>query len=419
MNAVFLSLVKIITMRALFTALLLAVSVNSSSAKVLHVGLGQRYADLNAAVKSVLAGDTILVHNGKYAGGQSLQNLQGTGNKWIYLIAEKTGAVLLEGNATAMFGNDLAYVHIEGFVFAKQTDDGVNFSDGGTYVTPAHHIRFKDCTFRDIAGTGNNDLLKLSGVDDFIIQRCIFLNGAAGGSGIDMVGCHKGLITQCHFENMGSNAAQMKGGSCEIRIERCIFKNAGERAINLGGGTGLPFFRPIDAAWEASDLKVYSNIFIGSDVPVAFVGCTRSEVVNNTIYKPGKWVFRILQENRNTVRFGKCGNNVFSNNVISLDSKVNVVCNIGGSTLPGSFTFSNNAWFNTDNSTWAGAKLPAQEKNAILNKDPLFRNAATGDFSIIAGSPLAGSGAALPNPEKDYTGRPFKPGRAIGAFELK
>ncbi|MBK9982774.1 MAG: hypothetical protein IPP15_10180 [Saprospiraceae bacterium] len=70
----------------------------------------------------------------------------------------------------------------------------------GTYATPAHHIKFENCTFRNIDATGNNDLLKLSGLDSFEIRHCVFLNGADGGSGMDMVGCHDGLIKNCFLK---------------------------------------------------------------------------------------------------------------------------------------------------------------------------------------------------------------------------
>ncbi|MGN6511053.1 MAG: right-handed parallel beta-helix repeat-containing protein, partial [Chitinophaga sp.] len=241
-------------------------------AKVLHTGQGQQYANISAAAKAAAPGDTILLHNGTYPGGQSLKGLRGAPGRWIYILAEKNGAVVFEGGATAWQGSDVAYLHIEGITFSGQTANGVNFDDGGQYASPAHHIVFRHCTFRDMAATGNNDLLKHSGVNDLFIRECSFLNGSSGGSGIDMVGCHFGSVLQCRFENMGANALQMKGGSSNIRVEGCVFRNAGSRAINLGGSTGKTFFRPVNAKWEAAALKVYSNIFIGSDVPVAFVG---------------------------------------------------------------------------------------------------------------------------------------------------
>lgn len=398
-------------MRLLPILILLSTSL---SAKVLHTGQGQPYADLTAAARAATPGDTILVHTGTYRGDQSLGSLQGTAAKWIYIIAEKN--VLFEGGTAAWRGSDIAYLHIEGFVFTGQTGNGLNIDDGATYETPTHHITFRQCTFRDMAATGNNDLLKLSGADELIIQQCTFLNGSKGGSGIDMVGCHNSRILQCRFENMGSNAVQMKGGSSNIRVEACVFKNAGSRAINLGGSTGQAFFRPADATWEAADLKVHSNVFIGAEVPVAFVGCIRSEVVNNTIYKPGRWVIRILQENRDTARFAKCSDNTFRNNIICVDDQVRTVCSVGPGTAPESFTFSNNLWFHTGN---APLQLPFSESNRMTGKDPLFSNADKEDFSLTGNSPAAAAGFSLQDPQKDHTGKPFLPSRVIGAYEVK
>lgn len=389
------------------------------SAAVLHTGHGQRYADITAAAKAAVPGDTILVHNGTYPGDQSLQGMQGTPGKWIYIIAEKSGAVLFRGGTTAWRGSDIAYLHIEGMTFTGQTGNGLNVDDGGTYASPAHHIVFQHCIFKDMAATGNNDLLKLSGADDVAIQQCVFLNGSRGGSGIDMVGCHNSLVRQCRFENMGANAVQMKGGSSDIRVEACVFKNAGSRAINLGGSTGQAFFRPANATWEAADLKVYSNVFIGSEVPVAFVGCIRSEVVNNTIYKPGRWAIRILQENRDTARFVKCGNNTFRNNIVYVDDQLRTACSIGSGTASESFIFSNNLWFHAGNSAWPAPQLPVSEKDGLTGKDPLFKNADQEDFAIGGDSPAALAGFPLQQPEKDHTGKQFQPTRAIGAFEVK
>lgn len=406
-------------MRQFFSLVLILFLYTSVTAKVLHTGYNQPYKDISTAAKAVLPGDTILVYKGTYPGGQSLHGLQGMPGKWIYILAEKNGTVLFEGGSAAWRGSDISYLHIEGFVFSKQTANGVNFDDGGSYESPSHHIVLKHCTFSDMAATGNNDLLKLSGVDNFNIAHCTFINGSIGGSGIDMVGCHKGILRNCYFENMGTNAIQMKGGSSEVQVEGCMFKNAGSRAINLGGSTAKDFFRPRTATWEASLLKVYSNVFIGSDVPVAFVGCTQSEVANNTIYKPQKWVIRILQENRDTIRFGKCGNNSFLNNAIYIDRKVQTACSIGPGTAPQSFIFSNNAWYNADNSNWMGPRLPVVDSSAIIGKNPLFVNPTQGDFSITKNSSLVAAGVKLSFPEKDNAGHRFLPKRAIGAFEVR
>lgn len=361
-------------MRLLLFLLSIGLLPRPLAAKALHTGHGQPFPDVTTAANAATPGDTILIHAGTYPGNQLLDGLQGTATQWIYIMAAQQGTVWFEGGTAAWRGSDVAYLHIEGMGFSKQTGNGVNFDDGSTYASPAHHIVFRHCIFKDMAASGNNDLLKLSGVDALTIRQCTFINGSKGGSGIDMVGCHQALISQCHFENLGANAVQMKGGSSHIKVEQSVFINAGSRAINLGGSTGEAFFRPANAIWEAADLVIDNNYFTGSDVPVAFVGCIRSSVINNTICHPERWVIRILQENKDTLRFVKCADNTFSNNKICINGQVRAVCSVGPGTAPESFTFSRNQWIHTTDSTWRRPQLPVPENGGTISYNPACTN---------------------------------------------
>jgi len=388
-------------------------------ASVLQVGAGFPYQTLEHASRDARDGDTILVHTGTYSGDIYLSNLRGTPSGWINIIKAPGATVIFSGGSAGWHLSDVAYLYIKGFVFEHQTGNGFNIDDGNSYDTPSHHVILDSCIFRNINAIANNDLLKMSGVDDFEIRNCIFLNGSKGGSGIDMVGCHNGVITCCLFENMGSNSVQAKGGSSNIRIVRNFFRNGGQRTLNLGGSTGLQYFRPAGAAFEASDLSVYSNIIIGSDAPIAFTGCINTEVVNNTIYLPSRWVIRILQENTDTVGFVPCGKNSFINNIIYRDNRISTDCNIGPGTDAGSFTFSNNIWYNPQNSDWKGPVLPVTESNGIISKDPLFADAGSDNFALQKGSPAIGAGINVGLPFPDYAGIPYSNPRSAGALEFK
>lgn len=385
-------------------------------AQLLHTGPGQRFAQLTDAALAAVPGDTILLHPGEYPGAQDLGGLNGAPGRWVYILPQSPGTVTFRGGTHAWHGSGNAYLHIEGITFTGQTGNGLNLDDGNN--SPAHHIVLRECSFREMAATGNNDLLKLSGVDDFTITHCTFEKGAAGGSGIDMVGCHNGFIFQCRFTDLGANGVQMKGGSSDIRVEACVFQNAGSRAVNLGGSTGAAFFRPAGAQWEATRLTVCSNVFLGSDAPVAFVGCTDSEVVNNTIYKPSRWALRILQENKDTARLAKCGQNIFRNNIVYVDEQLRTACNIGAGTSPETFIFSHNLWFHEDSAGWKPPPLPASETGGLYGQAPLFTRAGEGDFSIPPHSPAAAAGFPARTADRDHRRNRFRSARAIGAFEV-
>lgn len=417
---------RLMNMRpSLIAGMLLLLFSNAAVSATLHVGPNQKYADLTRAIADVRPGDTILMHEGTYPGGVTIRNLQGAPNAWIKIFAAPGAKVVFNGGTNGWHMTDAAYLHIRGFVFQHQTGNGFNMDDGGSYETPSHHILLENCTFKDIRAAGNNDLLKMSGVDHFEIKNCKFLNGSFNGSGIDMVGCHHGRITGCSLEYQGrhsgshvGNGFQAKGGSSEIIFERNLLNNAGPRAFNLGGSTGSAFFRPLNAGYEAASLKVYANIIIGSDAPVAFVGCIRSEVINNTIYLPARWVLRILQENTGD-QIAKCGNNRFANNIIYRDSRVSADCNVGPGTLPETFTFTHNLWFHAENTGWRGPSLPVADPHQIV-ADPLFVSARKSDFRLQPGSRAIGSGAAFNLPVQDFTGNTFHVNnRSRGAIEFK
>lgn len=401
----------------LFSVLIGLTSLSLTAQNTLHVGSGQTYPNLSAAVNAVEPGDTVLIHAGTYPGGLFFGNLQGQPDAWISIRNAPGETVIFQGGNNAIQLSDPAFLHISGLIFQGQTGNGFNTDDGGSYDTPAHHIIFENCTFRDMAATGNNDLLKLSGFDDFQILRCTLQNGAAGGSGIDMVGCHQGLIQACYFENLGSNAIQAKGGCEDIQIERNLFRDGGQRTLNLGGSTGLAFFRPDTAHFEAADIRVFSNIIIGSWAAVAYVGSVNVRVENNTIYNPENWVIRILQETVDPDRFLECGDNTFHNNIVFLDHNLSTETNIGPNTRPETFSFSHNLWYNSALPNWSGPDIPTPDPNMVLNQNPLFADAGADDFHIPSESPAAGAGIGPAGTAFDFYELGYANPPSIGAVE--
>lgn len=392
---------------------------NALTAQTITVGTGGDYATLSAAESSISAGDTVLILDGTYTdGAQFLENLNGSATSPIVLKADHTHQAIFQSGSEAIHLVNCSYLEIHDIVIERQTGNGINIDDGGDYNTPTHNITISNCIFRDMQAGGNNDLLKLSGLDSFTIRNCQFVHGGGGGSGVDMVGCHFGVIEDNYFDDSGTSGIQAKGGTQHVLMQRNVFKDIDQRAINLGGSTGLQFFRPplptpITGAFEAADLQVFSNVFIGSWSPIAYVGCVRVKVINNTFYKPENWVIRILQET--TVSgFLTCANNEFRNNAIYLETDLTEV-NIGSNTDAGSFIFTNNLWFNQQNMNWTPG-LPVVDSNQVI-ADPLFVDAQNEDFSIPTHSPCVISGKQLSEPESDFANFFYFDPPSIGAFE--
>jgi len=349
--------------------------------------------ELIQAVSAAKPGTKILLQPGTYDGGLSFKNLQGEAGRPIVLgAADPQKPPVIEGGASGLHLTDPAYVELQDLVIAKARGNGLNIDDGGSYDTPAHHVVLRRLVVRDIGSDANHDGLKLSGLDDFAIEECTVERWGKSGSAIDMVGCHNGSLSSCTIREgdaMNANGVQMKGGSRDISLLQCRFENAGGRGVNIGGSTGIPYFRPKPQGYEAKDITVEDCTFLGSMAPIAFVGVDGAHVHHNTFYRPTRWLLRILQENQDA-QFSPCRNVRFQNNIVAFRAgEVATAVNIGAHTSPETFEFAGNHWYSEDRPerTQRLVQLPTAEKGGVYGQDPQFENAAKGNLELKSGSP--------------------------------
>ena len=328
-------------------------------------------SSLKAAVGTLRDGNTLQIAAGDYPGGFTVKNI-----KDLTIEATDTNHPpnFIGGNFAWHFsscpGLKLQYLRVTG-----QTGNGINIDDGGHADHPVAGVTLKHLEIGDIGPRGNTDGIKCSGLDDLSIHNCS-LSGW-GGQAIDMVGCHRVLISECDFagkEGFAQDSGiQCKGGSEHIRIENCQFENAGQRPINVGGSTSMPYFRPIGAKFEARDVVIQRNIIKGSPCACAFVGVDSATFAQNEILFPEKWVFRILQET-NDAGFIACRNvTIEDNSIVFLRSQVSIEVNIGANTRPDTFQFKKNRWFAEDHPDRSRPTLPNEESDGVYGADPRIK----------------------------------------------
>ena len=326
-------------------------------------------AELNHALRNLKPGSRLSLEPGRYRGGLSLRNVAGRDDRPIVIEGrDPNNPPLFTGGKQALHLANCSHITLRHLRVVGFPTNGINVDDGGSFETPAHHIVIEDVTIVETGPTGNHDALKLSGLDEFVIRNCCFEGW--GGSGIDMVGCHRGLIDGCTFigrEGFSqSNGVQLKGGTEDVLVQRCLFRNAGHRSINLGGHTGLQFFRPRVQGYEAKNITIAGNRFVGSRAPVAWATAAGGHVHHNTIILPEKWVLRILQENQDP-RFSPCHGGVFENNLIVYDANIQHYVNVGPGTASETFRFHHNAWHDLDR--YREPVLPAPETAGVYLRD--------------------------------------------------
>jgi hypothetical protein len=415
---------------------------NVTYTKTLHVAttgndstgtgaLSRPYATVNKALQNASAGTKVIIHQGTYTGYIGGGNQGIAAAPILVTAASGEGAVILDRLGTSsevMHLTDAAYIIFENLTFRGATGNGINIDDGGSYATPAHHIILRNLTVEDIGTGGNNDGIKLSGVDSIYVLGCL-IQRIRSGSGIDMVGCHDSVIAYNTFSDLIENGTQTKGGSRNVLILGNLFVKAGARAMNMGGNTDLPYFRPIDATYEAKDIRAIGNVIKDTQAPVAYVGLVNGLAANNTIYMPTWYVIRILQE---TTTKNACQGGRFINNIIYFrTTDLNSAVNVGSNTLPDTFTFANNLWYAVNSPGFGGYSLPTTEINGIYRQDPLFTRLGdpTGtqvndDFHLARTSPARTKGRSLSGlevagrPESDRDARRYLVVPTLGAYEI-
>jgi hypothetical protein len=313
---------------------------------------------LQQALKIVQPGDVVNLDVANYDNGLWIKKVNGTKDKPIIIQGiNKYNLPIFAGGREAIHLVACNYITLRNIHVTGASGNGINADDAGTYDSPSKGLVMDNIVIENIGPQGNFDALKLSGVDGFVVRNCKF--SGWGGSAIDMVGCHDGIIEMNEFTGKDgysqNSGIQNKGGTTNIIIRYNSFNDAGARAINLGGSTGRQFFRPKLCDYEAKDIYVISNKFVGSVSPIAYVTSKDCFVQYNTIDYPKKWIFRILQE-QPTNKFISCQRGVFENNTITFDNNVRVFFNIGGNTKPETFKVKNNTWNDADGNRKVGKK---------------------------------------------------------------
>lgn len=334
-------------------------------------------AEIRQLARAAKPGTAITIAPGEYRGGLWLQDLHGSEGKPITVCAAdpKNPPRFVGGSGIHL--SKVSHLIIKDLVISNVTANGLNVDDGGNYSEPAHHIRIENIRVTDTP-KGNNDGIKLSGLRHFQVLNCTV--SSWGGSAVDMVGCHDGLIKGGFFKDGGDSGVQMKGGTSRVTVQDCRFNNFGLRGVNLGGSTGVEFFRPPlstiadGAKSEARDLRVEGCSFVGGIASLAFVGVDGAVVRRNTIVNPERWAIRILQETR-LPGFVPCRKGVFEENTIVFFSSrwVSGGVNIGEGTEPASFRFARNKWFCSDMPAKSKPNLPTDEVGGVYGVDPKIK----------------------------------------------
>lgn len=331
---------------------------------------------LPSALQNAMPGDNLLLQPGTHNGGLFRAGLQDV----TIRSSDPANRAIIQGGINNIQLSDATNVTIEQLIFDGGTANGINIDDGGSFSTPSTNITLRDVTVQNVGTGGNNDGIKLSGVTGFLIDGVRVFNWGAGGSAVDPVGSHNGLIQNSLFRHTsgGSSGVRPKGGSknITIRANRFEMPNGNGRAIQFGGSTGSPFFRFIDgdSGYEADTMIAEGNVIVGANSAANWVNIDGGLYHHNYIERPSRWTMRILNENQGGP-YVDTQNGEFRDNIVVYNdtpSEYSQAVNVGPEVVDSTFSFSGNQWFNLANPTAGGStpSLPTTEQDGTYGVDP-------------------------------------------------
>ena len=271
-------------------------------------------------------------------------------------------------------------------------------------------VTFYNCTARFEGGyeTGtarDGGALCIRDDSTVVIEDCVFDSCSAVGSGGAMrvrsargagnnVKIHRCLFTRCGSRN-GASVIDDADGASQMEIVNCVFAHNGVDVVTAAGTY------PSNFELRVADKRtlIYNCTFVGSNNPDGFL----ISVGNSADAAATKEIV----------------NCIFASNTIASDGAAFALFNYG-TDYDDATVFENNLFFSNSGLEPldpAGAAILGVNGN--IAGDPLFADAANGDYHLMPGSLGEDAGRTVAIVPDDFagTGRPVGSAYDIGAFE--
>lgn len=376
-------------------------------------GISQEFFTIQEAVNVATAGDTVVVHDGTYAG--FVVSTSGVSDDNRIVITANGNNVLINSGGSSqgrVLVSNSDYVTIEGFTIEAANGYCLAARDASAN-NPMVGVSFK---FNIVRNCGSSNIFMSDASDSLILGN--ISHSSQAGNGI-------------YLSNAGSDNTLIKGNSSYNNAKNGLYFNADR----YSGDDGLQSFITIEgnklynnaqSGVEADGL--YDSMFVnnliynnsrhavrGFQIDSAG-GVARLGFVNNTFANNGSWGIKLTQD---------LGGHVFFNNIIMANTSGCIASghsdlDIDKNIYDSSCSFSQDGGNSTVSS--ANWKITYSDSSIVESLSSVVVSAANDDYSLSSASPAIDAGlnslASISSPLKDIDNN-WRPNNAvdIGAFE--
>ncbi len=328
-------------------------------------------SELQAALTIAAAGDEIVMSPGVYPGRFTATALNGVTLRSA--DPANRGIIDADGLGEGLKFSSVKNVTVSDVIIRNASVNGINIDDAG-FIEPSENITLRELRLEN----GGGDGIKLTRVVGFHIDRVQVIGWGGSWTGVNFLGSQQGVVERSYIENTSPGSGtgiQAKAGAADIVIRANRFVNANERSVQIGGSGGHTpaFLGDVQAARIVAEGNVILNnggASPGIRAAASFVNVGDGVFRNNVVYRPGGYVFRILSENPTPPFIETQGGVIAGNIVLWNQGDLLDTLNSGANTLPETFTFEDNRWFNITSPANSQPSLPADEVGGTYGVNP-------------------------------------------------
>lgn len=374
---------------------------------------GQQYSTIQAAADAAKPGDTVLISGGTY-NEQVIVRANGQPNKYITFQGKAGEQVVINGNKTITSGrNDTGLFEINARQYLRFINLTITQSPStAIWGVNIGNITVQNVTVSNITHGGivliNGPNVLIDGVD---VSHTNDMGPSASHEAVSLTNIDNAEVKNSYVHDNGEEGIDFKYETRNGKIH-------GNRVINNRG--------PNIYADSVHDIQIYNNIAqgaTGSDkggiaVAVENYSQTRKaygiNIFNNIVTGNAGGGITYWVEGTGEITNTKVINNTIANNSRGAIVYATGAFGTGGNVIR------NNILTGSVPSFWGndpGAKFTIS--NNLTTGDPMFIDAAGGNYRLRVGSPAINKGVATDAPAVDYDGKVRPVGSAvdIGAYE--
>jgi len=366
----------------------------------------QPFCTIGAAASKVVAGQTVQVAAGSYPENVTISKA-GTASAPIVFTAAAGATVTVSGQVHGFTVTNATWITINGFTVTGTTDNGISVSGSSDITISANHVSFAGLP--EAGKTNSGILLKSNTTNSLVVGNTADHNSYAG---IEVNGGSTG--NEVRGNVTFSNAQQYQRAAPGIRVYQAPGNTIDRNVSHDNEDSGIESYN------GANNTLIYNNVtYNNGDHGIDDLSCTGQRIIGNTVFHNVTAGINLEGPAGAGSTGGTIANNIsVDNGIRSPRTHSNIRVDnqsTSGTTVDSNVVYLSGGvsdvmliWNSVNYTSLAAFQAATGQEAHGIQADPEWKDPASGDFHLLAGSPAidsANSGVSG-QPSQDIEAQP-------------